>query len=182
MRKIKLEHSFLVFLYAYLRHIDLSLDRSRWNGWTDYVAYARGVIEPAVISTYLQGKLGPVKVINADNRLPEHSYLKSRLLYLWRASTRQNNYLTVVEACYVLQLLARYSACLRADFTGYTLEQERLRVDIAVFYNRASQVTLSRSELDRIMQVEHFWQNATLTTIALQEYSPSCLARAWAKP
>ncbi|TGE28642.1 hypothetical protein [Hymenobacter metallicola] len=68
-------------------------------------------------------------------------------------------------------------ASLWADLTEYTLELEMLRVDIATFYSRASRVMLSKKELDKIMRVEHFWQNPILTTITLEEFIPPFLAQ-----
>ncbi|RYU72608.1 hypothetical protein [Hymenobacter persicinus] len=177
MERIKIEHDFLVFLFAYLRHLDLSLDRSRWNGWADYLVYTRGRIQSATISSYLKGKIGPVSVTNTANILPNYSYRESRLRYLWRICTWQNDYLTLYATSYACQLLDRHNAYLRADITEFTPELEMLRRDIADFYTRASEVMLSRSELRKIMRVEHFWQNPILTTIALKDFLPASLAR-----
>ena len=46
VKKISFEYQFIVFLSAYLRQIDLSLDRSRWTSWGGIARVLQKSIEP----------------------------------------------------------------------------------------------------------------------------------------
>ena len=56
MTVIKLKYNFLVFLYAYLRQIDSSLDRSRWGSIEELREYYNIQIAPEHIVNYLMQK------------------------------------------------------------------------------------------------------------------------------
>ena len=54
MENIKIKYSQLLFLYAYLRLIDLSLDRSRWGEWDSFLVYFKNIVYPTQIIQYLK--------------------------------------------------------------------------------------------------------------------------------
>lgn len=170
MKTIKFKHEFLVFLYAYLRHIDLSLDRSRWGSWAEYRAYACCQVSPLEIYNYLN-----YDSLNHEDdtvmAINEHSYSKIRLTYFWNTFTGRNNFLTSAEINYIRCILNKYTTYLNADFEQYNRRIEELRIEIARFYSSVLESKLSRCELDKVMRVEHFLQNPVLNTTTLSSFS-----------
>ncbi len=62
---MKINYSFVVFLYAYLNQIDLSLDRSRWEPLDNLRDFYRSQISPKKVANYLIDNLGlDVKKLN----------------------------------------------------------------------------------------------------------------------
>lgn len=53
MKKIKIKYTQLLFLYAYLRLIDLSLDRSKWTSWTEFQDYFKRFPAPSLVAQYI---------------------------------------------------------------------------------------------------------------------------------
>lgn len=170
MANIPLKHQTLVALYAYLRHLDLSLDRSRWGAWQDYVAYSQTQVAPAVIMHFLEHKCSVVAMVDTNGVIPTHSYAKLRLLYLVRTLMRRNNYLTSVEVAYVWQALETYQRYLATDWNAYSIELETLRVRIANFCYTVLEAKLSRRELDHTMRIEHYFSAHHLPTVPLKPF------------
>jgi len=75
IRKMKIKYSFVVFLYAYLNQIDLSLDRSRWESIDKLRDFYSTQISPKKVANYLIDKLGlNVKKLNNLIFIGEESF------------------------------------------------------------------------------------------------------------
>jgi hypothetical protein len=170
MANILLEHQTLVALYAYLRHLDLSLDRSRWGPWQDYVTYSQSQVAPAVIAQFLQRKCYGVEAVATSGVIPDHSYSKLRLLYLARTLMQRNNYLTSSEVAYMWQALKTYQSYLATDWDTYSVELEKLRLRIARFCYTVLEAKLSHRELRHTMRIEHYLSAYHLQTVPLQSF------------
>ncbi|UZT99174.1 hypothetical protein ODZ84_06275 [Chryseobacterium fluminis] len=53
MKKVQINYSQLLFLYAYLRLINLSLDRNRWTTWDELQDYFNNITAPSKVAQYL---------------------------------------------------------------------------------------------------------------------------------
>jgi len=56
MEEIKVKYNEILFIYAYLRQIDLSLDRVRWTSWNELQYYFKDQLQPLQIIGYLERK------------------------------------------------------------------------------------------------------------------------------
>lgn len=84
----------------------------------------------------------------------------------------KRNRLSDIELLYCAQLLRQFDLLLGVDFPKYPLEAEKLRIDIAVFYDYILQPKLSRKDLYKASKVEHFMQNEILVTFKIEEFIP----------
>jgi hypothetical protein len=173
MEKIKFKHDFLIFLYAYLRHIDLSLDRSRWTSWQDYVNYSRNVVSPKTVSDYLKKTADLSEYTGEIIPLNKNKYAKSRWLHFWRVITFNNDYLNLHDIIYICNKLDIYNTYLNTDRGQYDLLLHDLRIDIGEVYDYILMEILSQNELNMAMKVEHYLQNHGLETIELKYFLPS---------
>jgi hypothetical protein len=170
MTKIVLPHQVLVALYAYLRHLDLSLDRSRWGAWQDYVSYAHAQVAPAVIRRFLQPYYCGVTARTSSVVLPEESYVKLRLRYLVCTFLQRDNYLIEPEVAYIWQLLETYQRYLATAWDSYSSEVDQLRLRIARFCYTVLETKLSRREVHQLSLVEHYLSADHLQTVPLQPF------------
>ena len=63
---MKIDYAFVVFLYAYINQIDLSLDRSRWESIDNLRNFYKNQISPKNIVSYLMNRLN-LEVEKLDN-------------------------------------------------------------------------------------------------------------------
>jgi len=63
---MKIDYAFVVFLYAYINQIDLSLDRSRWESIDNLRNFYKNQISPKNIVAYLMNRLN-LEVEKVDN-------------------------------------------------------------------------------------------------------------------
>ncbi|OUJ67708.1 hypothetical protein BXP70_28660 [Hymenobacter crusticola] len=170
MQYIPFAHPTLVALSAYLRHLDLSLDRSRWGAWQDYVAYAQTQVEPAVIAHFLQAKYPAVAQVPATERLPDHLSSKQRLFHLVGTITQRNNSLTCVEVAYLWRALETYRVYLEKAPSTYSIALEKLRLQLAHFCYRILEPKLSPRERRHTMRIEHYLSAHHLETLPLHPF------------
>lgn len=170
MRSIKIRYQNLIFLYAYLRQIDLSLDRSRWQKWIDLKNYYSTQINASKVSDKLQEFL--------NLHLTKHSFSYcSKPPSFWRSFSSffqkknlKTNYLTDTEILYCCQLLNRFDALLKRDYSEYPLEAESLRIEIAKFYSNVLEHKLYNRDLRRAIAVEHFMQSDMIKVFGMKEF------------
>lgn len=168
---VNLEYKFLVFLYAYMRQIDLSLDRCRWVPWSDLREYYQSQINPVVVSdqlfknTNLRPETTPiVSTIKKPSRLRKTKDTFFRLIM-------KKQYLKDCEILYCSQLLHQFDLLLNRSFSEYPLEAEKLRIDIATFYSYVLEPKLSIKDYFRTMRVEHFMQSERIEVVNIDVFA-----------
>lgn len=165
MRKVKVKYEFIFFLYAYLRQFDLSLDRSRWNLWNEFKAYHLSCISIYVVIDQLLQishlKLETEHIIVSNIEYP--SFFK-QLKAVFQRNIRKDAFLSETEILYCCQLLLRCDELLKSDIPGFTIDAEKLRIDVAKYYSCLLEFKLTWRDQDRAMSVEHFMVNNVILT------------------
>ncbi len=170
MKIIKLEYKFLVFLYAYLRQIDLSLDRSRWQPIDNLREYYKTQIEPERVINYLLQKVD----LNSDklqnryfiDKLSFGDKLKSLLF-----RNKRTSFLTKDQLYYCCQKLLVLNHYLKSDAETDKFEIEKLRNEFSKLTYGIITFKLSKSDRNKVMLIEHFLQNEELEVVKMEEFN-----------
>lgn len=173
MKMIDLRYNFFVFLCAYLRQIDLSIDRSRWDKWNNLQTYYTAQISVAVVLDLLKKECG----INFDgkqvaiNKSPRSVIIRFKELIA--REVFKKNTLSEGELKYCHNLLNEFQNLIETDFVNFPIEAEKLRIDIAMFYTNALQPKISAKDFERVLRIEHFMQNSNLRCIEIIQFLKS---------
>ena len=170
MTRVRVKYEVLLFLYAYLRKIDLSLDRSRWTSWRKLQEYYEGYVDPMIIVDYLKVKFDLPDT--EFQNLPFFPKKSSSVKKLSSAFTKRY-YLNQDEILYCCYLIVAFNDALLSDAEAYSEEFEKLRVDIANFYTTVLESLLFNKDLNILMRIEHFNQSENLIVVKLSEFFPS---------
>lgn len=171
MRKVKFEYSLVVFLYAYLIQIDLSLDRSRWMPIDDLRDFYKSQISPKQVSDYLVANLQlNVKRLNLLIFIGNSSFWTRIKDMLW-SRFRKDILLEEDQLIYLCQKLSLLNKILEADEPVHPLETERLRVEFSKLTFGTIQYKLTGKDRLKAQKVEHFLQNEILSTCNIREFS-----------
>lgn len=178
MKSISVQYNFLVFLYAYLRLIDLSIDRTRWGSWSN-------------LRTYFQSQLqfSVTEVINEILKIQELEKDKSSVVICFEEPTLfkkikefifrlvRKHYLSDVDVLSCCQMLEQFNDLLNNDFSNYPSEAEKIRIEISKFYSYILEPKINRLDLERAMKIEHFMQNKTLKLFKIEDFAKKVLLR-----
>ncbi|ANF50915.1 hypothetical protein A0O34_10470 [Chryseobacterium glaciei] len=169
MKNIKIKYNQLLFLYAYLRLIDLSLDRSKWTTWKEFQDYFKNIPAPSSVAQYL--------IYNFQ--LPETDYKNfsfSSEEKLWTNRLRTVFFKTLYfrknDILYCCKLLYDFDSLLNSDNETYHLDIEKLRLNIAKYYSRVLGRMILWKDLDKLMIIEHFFQNENFDHLNLNDVIP----------
>jgi hypothetical protein len=134
-KRVKLQYEQIVFLHAYLRQIDLSLDRCRWTNFSELKLYYRDKINPDEVIGFLSEKVDK-SVIQADlnYELKEPSF-SEKLFNLLLKLSGKSNFLTTSELSHLRKLMLSFKELLQSPLISYNEEIESLRLNIAMFYS-----------------------------------------------
>lgn len=169
MKKIQIDYSQLLFLYAYLRLIDLSVDRSRWSSLVELQYYFKSIITPSQVIKYLNISLHlPETNLEYFAFNPEKKTIIDRL----RCSIFKTYLLSQDEVLYCCKLLFDFEEILNSDNKTYNLDIEKLRIEIAKYYTEVLENVIWRRDLNRLMKVEHFGQNNKIDVYELNGFVP----------
>ncbi|WP_124576955.1 hypothetical protein [Pedobacter sp. KBW06] len=173
MNNVKIKYDQLLFLFVYLRQLDLSLDRSRWTSWTELQAYYKNVIPPSKVIQYLKvsfhlpdTKLTPVTIV-PEKKIMDiiATMLKARVFK--RYQLRQD------EILYCYNLLLTFDDVLNSDIEIYNIEIEKLRIGVATYGSDVLGWMMSYQDLNKLMSVEHYLQNEIITSaIEVNKFIP----------
>ncbi|AZA52983.1 hypothetical protein [Chryseobacterium sp. G0201] len=156
MKYYLLNNKQIIFFYAFSRQIDLSLDRTRWTSFKNLQYYYSDKVSPEHIIKYLNNISYEEKSITRINKFK----------FLFKKGLREE------EFEYFKNLLLLFDKFLKSNEINYTIQMEKLRIDIAVFYNNVLGSKISRKDLKRTMKIEHYYQNPLIQTIELKEFVP----------
>jgi len=177
MQLVNVKYKFLVFLYAYLRQIDLSLDRSRWDSWSNLRGYYKAQISVSeVVDQLLKISNLRLAIASIVFFVKEPSLFK-RLKESFLRLVIKKHYISDIEVLYCCQLLNQFNALLDSNFSSYPLEAEKLRTDISKFYSYILEPKMYKRDLDDAMKVEHFMQNESLTVFKIGVFATGVLLR-----
>ncbi|WP_336690905.1 MULTISPECIES: hypothetical protein [unclassified Chryseobacterium] len=169
MKSIKIKYNQLLFLYAYLRLINLSLDRSRWTSWDELQGYFKNIITPSIVIKYLMNSFNlPQTDLNNFAFIPKEKSLINRLrpILFKTFSLKQD------EILYCCKLLSDFDHVLNSNTESYHLEIEKIRINIATYNMTILGRMILWKDLDDLMRIEHFWQNDKIETIGLKNFIP----------
>jgi len=171
MKKIKFKYNYLVFLYAYLRQTDLSLDRSRWGKWVELTDYYKDRIQPITVAESLQKNsvFKPSKIVGGISEKELNFWDKCSAFIV--SAILGICYLTEEETQYCYQLLIRFDEFLHMDMEKYTIEMEKLRVDVAKFYAiYVLEFKLTPIDRNRAEVIECFLQSENITPVQMNDF------------
>ncbi|CAM3378780.1 hypothetical protein [Flavobacterium chungbukense] len=168
LKKNMVKYDFLVFLYAYLRQIDLSLDRNRSIPLSKLAAYYDERIKPGKIANYLGNNIDCNKNqrFNPRRRSGFVTMIKGRLLTIFKKEA----ILSDEEKCYCKEKLLKLESLLSGDFGDDKFLAEEIRIEIAEFNYRIIGLRLKRSDRKKADAVEHFMQSDLVQTKELAEF------------
>lgn len=169
MKNIKIKYNQLLFLYAYLRLIDLSLDRSRWTSWNEIQDYFKNILAPSLVAQYLTNSfhLPKTDFKNFSFISEEKSRLNKAKPILFKTLSLKQN-----DIIYCCKLLFDFDEVLNSHNESYHLGIEKLRVDIAKYYSNVLGRIILWKDLDKLMKIEHFWQSEKIDISKLEEFIP----------
>ncbi len=169
MKNFKIKNNQLLFLYAYLRLIDLSLDRSRWTSWSELQSYFENSITPSQVIQYMENSFHFSK--------PDFNefvfFIEKKTIFgkiksaLFKKLLEQNE----IFCCY--HLLRNFEKILKSDIENYDLEIEKLRIEIAKYYTEVLELKIATKDLNMLMRVEHFEQNDSIEIIKINKFVPN---------
>ncbi|WP_090023727.1 hypothetical protein [Chryseobacterium oleae] len=170
MKKIQINYSQLMFLYAYLRLINLSLDRNKWTTWDELQDYFKNIIVPSKVTQYLINSFHlPKTDFENFNFIPEEKSLLNKL----RPIVFKTFPLKQDEILYCCKLLFEFDQALHSDLKKYHVGIEKIRVDIAKYNMNILGKMILWKDLDRLMKIEHFWQSEKNDISKLEEFVPN---------
>ncbi len=169
MKKNEINYSQLQFLYAYLRQIDLSLDRSRWGNWYDLQNYFKNRIQPNKVIEYIKYsfQLPDIDIKQFVFALERRTILEKIKYTIIKSSCLKQN-----EILYCCKLLLAFEKELKSDLEKYNLEIEKLRIDIAKYYTEILEIMISNKDLYKLMRIEHYLQSDKIKVTKLLELIP----------
>ena len=130
MRKVKLEYSFVVFLYAYLIQIDLSLDKSRWLPIDDLRDFYKSQISPKQVSDYLLNNLQlNVKRLNLVIFIGDSSFW-ARIKEMFWSCFRKDILLKEDQLIYLYQKLRLLNKILEADGISTSIGNREIKTRV----------------------------------------------------
>ncbi|WP_147430418.1 hypothetical protein [Sphingobacterium puteale] len=170
MESIKIKYKQLLFLYGYLRLMDLSLDRSRWGSLSRLRSYFENIIAPFQVVEYIRKIHNLCEAdLSKKNIILKSKTITERL----RSLVFKNPKLKYDELLYSCKLLTDFENILLAENEVYTVEMEKLRIDIAVFYSEVLGKLIRYRDLKKLMRIQHFQQSEYNKTIELSNFIPN---------
>ncbi|ASK30208.1 hypothetical protein CEY12_08830 [Chryseobacterium sp. T16E-39] len=169
MNYLEVDYKQILFFYAFLRQVDLSLDRSRWTSLKELHDYYQDRISPEQMMSYLKIRLnipdGNFNDLTAQVENKKDGKSKFKLF-------AKKAVLSEEELISFHHLLELFDGCLKSGKEQYTIETEGLRVDIAKFYSLLLEPKIAKSDLKKVISIEHYGQNRLLKTKELKDVVP----------
>jgi len=163
MDYLELEYKHVLFFYAFLRQMDLSLDRSRWTSVIELKNYYQDRISPEEMAKYVEIKFNVTNTnfyqFLANKRKKKFKLFAKRIV------------LSEEEIKNFYHLVLRFDIYLKSG-AKFTLETEGLRVDIAKFYSLLLEPKITKSDLKKVIPIEHYGENKLSTTKELKRLVP----------
>jgi len=165
--RVYIDYKYLIGITASLRQINLSLARSRWTSWNELCLFYTARMDAEYFFMFFidlckKLKLPPEYHELKTNRL---GYIISRI---FPSFFLPKNFLTTKELETLYFFLTEFKKLLRNDSTD-SKQMELVRYPLAIFYSSILEPKLKIQDLDKVMKVEHHFQNENLETYSLNE-------------
>ncbi len=169
MKKLELKYDQILFLYAYLRQLDLSLDRSRWTIWNEFQNYHKSNIQPLQVIEYLNDYFD-LPITDLDHFV--FFIKKANWIERLKSNVTKSFYLTENEMLYCCKILSKFNYYINSEIQEYNLNLEKLRGDISKYYSEILELMISKKDLGKLMRIEHYNSNTQIETININEFLP----------
>jgi len=163
-------YKFIVFLYAYLRQIDLSLARSRDEPLLNLKIYYENQISPEVVVDFLASNFSAKKSLNSNYVITDKSIsVIYKFKFLIYKLIKKNNFLSCSEVIESINELLLFNNILNSNKDIDGLEIEKLRVNIANL-STVIDYRLFKADSNKAMYVEHYNQNNIVLTNRITDF------------
>lgn len=171
MEKVKINYLQLLFLYAYLRQIDLSLDRGRWNLWIELQDYFKK--DNIKVNNVIQYIVNVFSLPKIDMETFVFFQKNKTIVEHFKSLIPNNLQLNKDELLYCCKLLLNFEKKIISS-REYSIDVEQARIDIANFYTNVLGKMISTKDLNILMKIEHFNQNDKIIDyVKLNQFIPN---------
>lgn len=130
----------------------------------------KNILAPSTVIQYLMDSFQlPKTDLKNFDFFPKEKSLINRLKPILFKSLQ----LKQDEILYCCKLLLDFEEVLHSDTKSYNVEIEKLRISIATYYSNFLGRMILWKDLDKLMKIEHFWQNDKIETIELKNFIPN---------
>lgn len=164
MVKVKFNKIFILGLYAYLRQVELSLDRVLFDSWGKLILYFEDKIKPQEVINYLEKITeNKVKIIIFSKKIVFHNNIFDSLFFFGKYC-----YLSESDIFNIRSLLKTFSILIQ-DMTPPDKDKLiELRMQLNSLCHEL-EGKLPKKNIQKAQYVEHFNQNKCLHCISLEE-------------
>ncbi|MCS4300642.1 hypothetical protein [Chryseobacterium sp. BIGb0232] len=170
MKKIKLEYTLCVFLFAYLNQADLSLHRAGWTSIKELNKFYSIQINPRDVANFL--------ILKADINVNKLEYFYGIKEYGFKKIILSRiNFLFGLppvflkdEIYYICQKLINFAEMLEKDGEVHPLEMVKLRLEISKFSFDILRYKISYTDYSKALKIEHYMQHDSLEDIKVKEF------------
>lgn len=163
-------YEFIVFLYAYLRQIDLSLARSRDEPLQNLKIYYENQISPGLLVNFLVSNFSVKKSLNSNYVITNKSIsVFNKFKFLIYKLIRKNNFLKYTEIIESINELLLFNDILKSNKDIDGSEIEKLRINIANL-STVIDYRLFKVDSNKAMYVEHYKQNNSISTNPITDF------------
>lgn len=169
MKNVKIKYNQLKFLYAYLRLIDLSLDRSRWGEWNNFLLYFKNILSPTIVIKYLKENfdLTEQDVYQVTVLSEQKTVIDKLKAFAFNASSIRRD-----DVLYCCKILLDFDKILKSDHEDYNFHIEQLRENIAKYYTEVLGRFIASKDLKILMRIEHFNKSDNTDVVKLDDFIP----------
>lgn len=176
MKNVKIKYDQLLFLFVYLRQLDLSVARCRWGSWTEFQSYYKNAIPPSKIIQYLKVSFHlPDIELTPMISVSEKSEKKTieKIIIMLKANVFRRFQLTQDEILYYCNLLLTFDEMLNSDIEIYDADLVKLRMGVITYLANVLELIVPYNDLYKNMGVEHFLQNEIIkSAVEVNKFIP----------
>jgi len=170
MNYIQLQENQLELLYASLRSIDLTLDRSRWGEWEPACQFILSKVRPLALADeiYKSAELSDP----ANNATPwfERNSIGTKIVKQYNRIINRKLILSIGEVWFCYKLLLNTVDIINRPVSEFSTEAERHRITVSTFNEEIIAPLLNNSLLTRLSKVEHFDSAPGADTVPLSNF------------
>ena len=173
MKNVKIKYDQVLFLFVYLRQLDLSVHRCRLGSWTEFQSYYKNVIPPSKIIQYLKAsfylpdpELTPIISVSEKKTI-------EKIIIMLKANVFRRFHLTQDEILYYYNLLLTFDEMLNSDIEIYDADLVKLRMGVITYRANVLELIVPYNDLYKNMVVEHFLQNEIIkSAVEVNKFIP----------
>lgn len=169
--KIKTKYQEMIFLFVYMRHLEMSLDRTRWDGFGELRKYYQTVLAPSEVL-----KWPLLQSVNCDQLDKDIGTLIPKEYSRWQKFTAKllptfdQYFIDKDDLLSCLIILKEFDSHLQGSDLDYTANHESLRQCIVSLAYGRLKYNMKSNDLDRAFSIEHYLQAEHLEHTSLRDY------------